>query len=568
MAGLFGNLFNPGGGVLGGYYPLEADPQGGWNSIGGGADQADYRRAAVEAAARNRFHRSRGTFDLSLLDPNDPSLATAGGPGSPPLATTAPASSPMSWLWGAQAGGMPSGMPTGGGSAGGAGGLPALPPPMDIAMRPAFSAPDIAPQVDSAVLPPNSSPTMGATFPGAPAATNAPQPARDPGFGDRLGAGFGGLANGHTLLGGIGNLIGGLATGHRQDQPGMTEEALVAAGVSPVMARAAGANPALIGLLAPKLQETGTDPFTGQKTFATFSPTTGALTPLTMGGAQSGGGTTSPSLTGFRQAIQSGVTGDGLYEYLPAEMRNSVKQMIDGRMAPPTGAALRSDRVMAMTNVANAIDPSFDATTWASRYNGVKDFYGGGKSSETVRKTNQSALHFGELVDKMQALPGHSIPLLNAGQNFINSELLGKGEAGNFIVNAHALADELSSMFKGAGISDAEIRAWESKLSPSMSDEQQRGMAKTLLGLYRDSVSALDKKRTESLGPTLAGQRGPILGPEAEQALARVEKFTGGQNTQASPASAATPVPREGATATNPQTKQRIIFKGGQWQPI
>ncbi len=160
----------------------------------------------------------------------------------------------------------------------------------------------------------------------------------------------------------------------------------------------------------------------------------------------------------------------------------------------------------------------------------MKDFYGGGKSSETMRKTNQSALHFGELVnDKMAALPGHSIPAANAVENFVKTNLLGNGAQGNFEVNAHALADELSGMFKGAGISDAEIRAWESRLSPNLSPEQQRGMAKTLLGLYEDSVTALEKKRQEQVGPAIAAQKGPILGNEANAALDKVRKFIGGQ---------------------------------------
>src|SRR5262249_55546244 len=152
---------------------------------------------------------------------------------------------------------------------------------------------------------------------------------------------------------------------------------------------------------------------------------------------------------------------------------------------------------------------------------------------------NQSALHFGELVDKMGDLPGMTMPTANRFANFINTELRGKGEANNFIVNAHALADELSGLFKGAGISDTEIRAWESRLSPNMSDEQQRGMAKTLAGIYRDSMDALEQKRQTGLGATLAAKLPPVLGDKATEALGKIDKFIGGQKKEKTEAPAA-----------------------------
>lgn len=257
------------------------------------------------------------------------------------------------------------------------------------------------------------------------------------------------------------------------------------------------------------------------------------------------------------QARDGGATHDQLYQMVPAPFRAGVQAMIEGKAVPSNLGARGEARNQAIL-LAHTIDPTFDESQIPSRIQGNKDFYGGGKSAETMRKTNQSALHFGELVDKMQTLPGGPIPAVNAAGNFINSELLGKDAKGNFIVNGHALADELSSMFKGAGISDTEIRAWESNLSPDMSAQQQRGMAKTLLGLYRDSVSALEKKRQESVGPVVAAQKGPILGPEANAALDKVEKFANGGQTA--------PTIQNGATATNQKTGQKITFINGKWQ--
>ncbi len=226
-----------------------------------------------------------------------------------------------------------------------------------------------------------------------------------------------------------------------------------------------------------------------------------------------------------------GLSGDDYLKTIPAGRRELITGMLEGRIGPAQMGRYGTKQVQALLEDAARVEPSFDMTTWKGREAGIKDFYGGGKSQETVRKANQSALHFAELFgDKADKLPGTSVPAFNAVANAVNTNLLGKDAAPNFEVNAHALADELAGLFKGAGISDTEIRAWESRISPNMSAEQQRGMARTLLGLYRDSASALEKKRQDALGPTLAGKRAPVLGPEAEAALMRVEKFSGGQN--------------------------------------
>jgi hypothetical protein len=272
-------------------------------------------------------------------------------------------------------------------------------------------------------------------------------------------------------------------------------------------------------------------------------------------------------LTGFgNDGANSNLTGDAFLATLDPGRANDIRAIAEGRMAPPGSMALGKPQIQQLMREVGQYEPGFNLTTWQARVNGLKDFYGGGKSSETVRKLNQSALHFGELVDKMQDLPGTQIPGVNRVANAVNTQLRGKDAENNFIVNGHALADELAGLFKGAGISDSEIRAWESKLSPNMSAEQQRGMAKTLLGLYRDSMAALEEKRQAALGPTLAARHAPILSAKADTALTHVEKFVGGQKPSAQ--TTAPTAPEEGATATNQATGERLILRGGQWVPM
>lgn len=398
------------------------------------------------------------------------------------------------------------------------------------------AAPLFAPQQDQAAIPPNAQPTQG-QIPPQQMAPPQMQPQQE------LPPALGG---GASMLGRIGSPDGLIARLTGNDTRSQTQQnaaaqykalqqALINNGDTPQAAASkamlAVMNPEAAKTVIPELfttkekyQVVSDDPLAGKKYgFVNERDQTVNGKPISAQPSENGG------LAGLQAAQNAGVTGPALYENIPAAMRNTVKAMIEGRQPLPSTTAMRSPATLALIDAAHAVDPTFDATSWATRVKGQADFYGGGKSSEIMRKANQSALHFGELVsDKMSELPGHTMPAFNAVANFVNTNLLGKGAQGNFMVNAHALADELAGLFKGANLSDTEIRAWESRLTPDMSEEQQRGMAKTLLGLYRDSVSALEKKRVESIGSAASEKKGAILGPEAEAALSGVEKFANG----------------------------------------
>jgi len=91
---------------------------------------------------------------------------------------------------------------------------------------------------------------FGALFGGAPPAPAAtPQPG-GPGFGDRLTAAVANFAGAHALLPALSGALTGATTGQRTDPAGLalaqqhaTMQALMRAGIDPVIARAAAANP-------------------------------------------------------------------------------------------------------------------------------------------------------------------------------------------------------------------------------------------------------------------------------------------------------------------------------------
>jgi hypothetical protein len=221
------------------------------------------------------------------------------------------------------------------------------------------------------------------------------------------------------------------------------------------------------------------------------------------------------------------LSGEDYLKTLPPGRAAQVRAMVEGRMPPPTQAALRSPQTQALLQAAAQYEPGFDFTAWTARNAGYKDFYGGGKSSEMVRSANQTISHVGELVSSMMGLNPTNFPLINSAKNYYNTAT-GSGQVTEFLPNAHAVAEELSKVFKGANLSDAEIHAWEKSLNPNMSPEQQKAAVGKLLSLLNGSLTALESKRLQSFGQAAADKKGPLLTPESQSILENVSKWIGG----------------------------------------
>jgi hypothetical protein len=255
--------------------------------------------------------------------------------------------------------------------------------------------------------------------------------------------------------------------------------------------------------------------------------------PIGAQGASDGGG-----LATLAAAQNAGVTGPALYEHLPAAMRNTVKAMIEGRQPLPSTTAMRSPATLALIDAAHAIDPAFDATVWKARNEAGPDWTKG-KSSEMVRSANQTLAHVGSLMTAMDNLKNGNFPIKNAIGNYIQ-ENVGYGEQGAFRTNAHAVAEEMSKVFKGANLSDSEIRHWEQNLSENMSPDQQRAQIAKLSELLHGSLQALEEKRLSAMGPAQAEKAGPLIKPEGQAVLKRIDEWVKGN-------AAATPKPTPNA---------------------
>ncbi len=259
--------------------------------------------------------------------------------------------------------------------------------------------------------------------------------------------------------------------------------------------------------------QTGEDGL-GRKSFSKMNKATGETTPIGAApGTDSGGG-------GLGDTSKTGA------EYLatlPPELAGRVKAMVEGRQPPPSGLAQTKPYWQNLISAAQAYDPTFDATNWSGRVAGVKDF-AAGKSADMVKSANQTLAHVNALIDSADALHNGNYPSLNYIGNKFN-EATGGGEPGAFRTNAHAVAEEMSKVFKGANMSDAEIHAWEENLSPNMSPAQQRAQIAKLSELLHCSLNALEEKRLTAIGPMAAEKQGPLIKPEGQAVLKRIDAW-------------------------------------------
>jgi hypothetical protein len=251
----------------------------------------------------------------------------------------------------------------------------------------------------------------------------------------------------------------------------------------------------------------------GQKTFSKMNKADGTMTPIV--GAPGG-----DNSIGLGDPTK---TGADYLATIPPQQAGIVKAMVEGRQAPPSSFALSKPYWQNMIAAAQQYDPTFDQIQWSGRVAGVKDF-SAGKSSEMVRSANQTLQHVNALLDSADALHNGNYPSMNWVGNKFN-EATGGGEPGAFKTNAHAVADEMSKVFKGGNLSDSEIRAWEENLSPNMSPAQLRAQIGKLSELLHGSLQALEEKRVASIGQVAADKAGPIIKPAGQAVLKRIDEW-------------------------------------------
>jgi hypothetical protein len=221
------------------------------------------------------------------------------------------------------------------------------------------------------------------------------------------------------------------------------------------------------------------------------------------------------------------LTGKEYLASIPVAQRGTVQGMVEGTIAPPSSFALSKPYWQNMIAAAKNVDPTFDSASWSGRVAGMKSFKSGSDAG-TVRSANQVLGHISDLTDKADELHNSDYSTWNRVKNTWESQT-GADAPNNWMTQAHAVADEMSTFMKGAGrSSDTEIKQWAESLSPNMSPQQQRGAIKTLMGIYDHALQALEDKRTGAIGSVAAEKLGPLVTQAGQRAMDKVNKWAAG----------------------------------------
>jgi len=208
-------------------------------------------------------------------------------------------------------------------------------------------------------------------------------------------------------------------------------------------------------------------------------------------------------MTGFNTMAQQNATGPNALSGLPPAMADQVKALAEGRMAFPSGFALKSPYWQQMLQLVSQYDPSFDAINYNKR-NKTATSFAAGPTADKVRNLNQSLVHAAKLSDNIEALDNSNIlpGLVNPVSNLAGERLGGQTAQNNFRQTAQALSSEMRKLFAGVGGGSlTELQKWEDSLPLNAGKEQQKAYLQNGMDLLAGGMTALEGQYKAGMGP-------------------------------------------------------------------
>lgn len=228
---------------------------------------------------------------------------------------------------------------------------------------------------------------------------------------------------------------------------------------------------------------------------------------------------------GATDATVGNPTGQAVLDKLPTPIAAQVKALAEGRMAFPSGFALKSPYWQSMITLVSQYDPSFDAINYNARSKTRNDFTSG-KSAQQVNALNTVIGHLDDLNSKVDDLgtfhSGTFGPLTGLANEAKTAYQRGTGSAKlrAFETNKKAVADEVTRVWRQAGGSEKDIEAAQSNLSAASSPEELHSAVTEFAHLLGSKLDAFQNQYEQGMGT--AGVQ--MLAPESR---ARLERLRG-----------------------------------------
>lgn len=239
--------------------------------------------------------------------------------------------------------------------------------------------------------------------------------------------------------------------------------------------------------------------------------------------AKASAAASNPMLAGGAGAA-GGPSGDEFLKTLPSNIGAQVKALAEGRMAFPSGFALKSPYWQQMLTAVSQYDPNFDAVNYNARSKTRNDFTSG-KNAQNLKALNTAIGHLGTLNDQIAGTASHGLTPLNYVQN-LGNELTGDAGPTQFKQTASALASELTQVFRGSGGAEADVKRYLSELDVNASKAQKQAAVKNIVDLLSSRTSAIGDQYNQGMGTTADPLT--LLNPKARAVLENIASTTGG----------------------------------------
>lgn len=369
---------------------------------------------------------------------------------------------------------------------------------------------------------------------------------RPPDIGDRLQAAGAGFFNAGSPMQAIGNLIGGAITGQRQDPTGIAAQmhgqnqqavytALKSQGASDADALAAAQNPEMLRLVGsnayekPKWAVIGHD-IAGNPQYGWVNSNKQTIT--APGGVESAG-------IGYPKGPDGlPLTGEALQSHL---------EKTDPTAAAMIAAIRRGDAGVTGRNlqkympIAQLVDPTLSQFNFDLRKKTALDFAPSGKSANNVKSLETVGGHIEKMMEQFDKLGNTWQPEFNTFKNWL-SVRGGKGDLTSFDTYANGVSNELGTVFRSAGMSDAEVKSWRDKISGSASPQQFNDNMSAVLDMLKTRKEALVNQYQQGLGK-----------PPPEGMFAKMDATIGKLEKRLAP---------QGPLPTEPTAPQRVQQNG------
>lgn len=224
-------------------------------------------------------------------------------------------------------------------------------------------------------------------------------------------------------------------------------------------------------------------------------------------------------------AVNSAGLNEGFLAKLPAQTSAQVKALQEGRMAFPSGFALKSPYWQQMIQAVSQYDPSFDAVNYNARSKARNDFTSG-QEARTINALNTGIGHLGELQKVSDALGGMTENSLGPATNLANKAInaykqsSGSPAITNYQSVVNRVAPELTKIYRGTGGSESDIQSALKDFDAANTPEQRNGSLQKTADLLRSKIEAMNDQYRRAMGTS--AQDKSFYTPAALQTLKKL----------------------------------------------